>query len=386
MVTDRAGGVDRSDLLARVDLRALLDHLSGPADRGGKWGCPDRDHPDEHPSVTVRVDRAGTARWRCWSGGHSGTAIDAVIAAQGCDVGTAMRWLADRYGNLPPQPARPPATPARVGAPDRAVVDYVRRAELLLWTAAGTPQRDWLAARGLGEAVLRANRVGADPGRRFLPRPKGLPGGWPAVVYPALSAAGEITYLQARYLTPPEGRSKFDNPAARLAANPRVTCTVATGAARPGGLLVVCEGAGDALIAAQAGYRSVGVLGALYPDAVVVDAIAAVAAGGDVSQVVVCFDNDPAGTAGGGRLCELLDGRGLAAVSVTPPEGLDLTGWATSGGDWTASLDATNPTPAPAPMAVREPAAGVDTGGDVFEVDGFGMGMGIGGLEVGGLG
>ena len=48
--------VDRDELLARVDLRALLDALTGAAGERGRWHCPDRDHPDAHPSVTVGVD------------------------------------------------------------------------------------------------------------------------------------------------------------------------------------------------------------------------------------------------------------------------------------------------------------------------------------------
>ena len=381
MTTDRTGGVDRGELLARVDLGGLLDHLSGPADRTGRWSCPDRDHPDEHPSVTVRVDHTGTARWRCWSGGHSGTAIDAVIAAQGCDVGTAIRWLADRYGNLPRQPVRPAAAPARVGAPDRVVVDYVCRAEQLLWTTAGKPQRDWLAARGLEEPVLRANRVGADPGRRFLPRPNGLPCGWPAVIYPALASSGEITYLQARYLTPPERRSKFDNPAARLAANPRITCTVPTGPARPG-TLVVCEGTGDALVAAQAGYRSVGVLGAAYPDAAVANTITTIAAANNTTHLVVCFDNDPAGMAGATRLCELLDLRHLTAIPVTPPTGMDLTNWAATDHTWADALTETTPAPKPNPVSAATPSPIPANDTDL----GLEVGIRIDGLEIGGLG
>ncbi len=46
----------------------------------------------------------------------------------------------------------------------------------------------WLAERGLGEEVLRANRVGADPGPAALDRPRGLPRGGPAVVLPVLGA------------------------------------------------------------------------------------------------------------------------------------------------------------------------------------------------------
>ena len=80
----RRGRFDRDELLARIDLRALLDELSGPATgpgRTARWHCPAVDHDDVHPSVTVRPDRRGIDRWRCWSGGHGGTAIDAIQVA-----------------------------------------------------------------------------------------------------------------------------------------------------------------------------------------------------------------------------------------------------------------------------------------------------------------
>ena len=340
--------IDRDELLARVDLRALLDALSGEAGERGRWHCPDRDHPDTHPSVTVSVDAAGVQRWRCWSGDHRGTAIDAVVAAQGVGVGDAMRWLADHYGAWPivERPPAPPAAP--VGAPGAAVVDYVQRAERLLWTPAGASQREWLAGRGLDEVVLRLNRVGADPGRRFLPRPKGMPGGWPAVVYPALSPGGTITYAQARYLKPPDGRDKYDNPARSHATNPRVAWLHPTDPPRPG-LLVVTEGVADGLIAAQAGFATVGVLGSQYPDDRVVDAITETTqrsprlAG---STVLVCFDADPSGRAGADRLCALLGARGVPHQPVSPPDGMDLTAWAAAEKDWARRLD---PTPRPPP-------------------------------------
>ena len=128
--------------------------------------------------------------------------------------------------------------------------------------------------RGLAEDVLRRNRVGADPGRRFLPRPKGMPGGWPAVVFPALSPGGTITYVQARYLDPPAGRDKYDNPARSHATNPRVAWLHAVDPAHRG-VLVVTEGVADGLGSAQAGFPTVGVLGSQYPDRRVVDAITA---------------------------------------------------------------------------------------------------------------
>ena len=134
---DRSARIDRDDLLARVDLERLLDGLCGEASERGRWHCPDRDHPDAHPSVTVTVSADGVQRWRCWSGDHHGTAIDAVVVAQRIGVGEAMRWLADHYGNLP-QLERPPAVAAPpAGAPSVEVVDYVQRAERLLWSPAG---------------------------------------------------------------------------------------------------------------------------------------------------------------------------------------------------------------------------------------------------------
>ena len=335
--------MDRDELLARVDLRALLDALTGAAGERGRWHCPDREHPDAHPSVTVRVDSAGVQRWRCWSGDHYGTAIDAVVAAHQLSVGDAMRWLADHCGTWPvverePAPPTPPA-----GAPGQAVVEYVQRAERLLWTSSGAPQRHWLAERGLDEEVLRRNRVGADPGRRFLPRPKGMPGGWPAVVYPALSPGGTVTYVQARYLQPPEGRDKYDNPARSHATNPRVAWLHPVEPSRAG-VLMVTEGVADGLVAAQAGFPTVGVLGSQYPDRRVVDSItttmersSALAA----ATVIVCFDGDPSGRAGAERLCGLLAERGIPQRQLSPPDGHDLTDWArAAGATWASGLDA----------------------------------------------
>ena len=101
-----------------------------------------------------------------------------------------------------------------------------------------------------------------------------MPGGWPAVVYPALSPGGTITYVQARYLDPPAGRDKYDNPARSHATNPRVAWLHAVDPAHRG-VLVVTEGVADGLVAAQAGFPTVGVLGSQYPDRRVVDAITA---------------------------------------------------------------------------------------------------------------
>jgi DNA primase len=332
-----AASIGRDDLLDRVDLGEVLDAFCGPRTTSGRWHCPDVDHTDEHPSVTIRTTDKGRQTWRCWSGGHRGTAIDAVMANQRIGVRDAIVWLAENYAHLPVV-ERPPGPPRRpVGEPDERVLDYIHSAAKLLWTPAGRPQRNWLHDRGLNDDILHANLVGADPGRRYLGRPRrGFPAGWPAVVYPALDQTGRPSYFQARYLDPPPGRGKYDAPSSTYAANPRLAWTKEIGEPVDR-MIVVCEGIPDSLVAAQAGFRAVGVLGTWAVDQETGRFLAASARDADCS-LVVCFDGDDAGRASADRLRTQLGDGTTSLLTLIPPRGHDLTTWAASGGDWRAAL------------------------------------------------
>jgi hypothetical protein len=340
------------EVLARIDLGALLDVLATPADgamRGRRWHCPLPSHDDRHPSVSMFTDHAGHQRWRCWSGDdtHRGDAIDLVIAVRNCPRVDAIAWLADRLGLQPdhaapnlrhgPTPAPPRSPP--LTDPDPAVVRYVEVCERILWTVGGVPVRRWLAARGFDEQVLRANHVGADPGRRLLPRRRGLPPGTTiAAVFPALDPAGDVCYVQARSLDPGDG-PKYLNPTAVLAANPRLAWTATARPPRPA-LMVVCEGVPDALTAAQAGYQAVAVLGSHAPDANVAGKLAA-RSHHDGSHLIAVVDNDDAGCTWGDRLRLLLGEHGHPLHVITPPmPGADLNDWARHDPNWTASIEA----------------------------------------------
>ena len=105
----------------------------------------------------------------------------------------------------------------------------------------------------------------------------------------------------------------------------------------PGPGLVVTEGVADGLVAAQAGFTTVAVLGSQYPDDRVVDAITATIERSPAlrgSTLVVCFDADRAGRTGSDRLCALLHERGVPHRAVSPPDGMDLTVWATAATYW----------------------------------------------------
>ena len=323
--------IDRDELLRRTDLAALLDELSpAPATRLGptaRWHCIDAGHDDQHPSITMFVDRRGIERWKCWSGGHGGTAIDALLVARGGSMADVLAELDRRSGTAPdlararPVPSRSPAIVAGMAAPDSALLDYVAMCERVLWRPAGRTVLDYLVdERGLAPDALRANHVGADLGPVAIRRAAGLPRGGLAAVLPTLDIDGSVTYVQARYLQHVEGRSKYDNPASRIASNPRIGW-VAPAIVEDRNHLVVCEGMIDALSAASVGVPAVAVLGATYVDERVAQAIAKGAAG---RQVILAFDGDAAGRTAGEFMTASLGSAGCSNRVLSMPDGCDV--------------------------------------------------------------
>ncbi|MDQ6837458.1 MAG: toprim domain-containing protein [Actinomycetota bacterium] len=350
------------EVLTRIDLADLLDQLAQPGGqtvRGRRWHCPIQGHDDQHASVTMHIDHRGHERWRCWSGDntHRGDAIDLVMATQHTGRIEAVDWLATRAGMTPDRPLPPitrkPPTPTRAVALDPVVEQYAGACEKILWTRAGLPVREWLAQRGLGEVVLRANHVGADPGRR-LPRARGLPyGASIAAVFPALDPTGHLRYLQTRYLHPGDG-PKYDNPAAVLGFNPRLAWAAAVSRPAPG-VLVVCEGIPDALIAAQAGLHAVAILGAQAPDHTVAGRLATHAERHGVALLAVP-DNDSAGHGWASLLGEHLVELGHTLSVIAPPEeGLDLNDWALKDPGWAEQLRSPTRDLQPSPAQTIEP-------------------------------
>jgi hypothetical protein len=298
-------------------------------------------HDDVDPSVTVFTDRHGHQRWRCWSGddSHRGDAIDLISVVRRVNRADAIAALAARVPGL--VPARRPRGGMRRSIPiepSPAIRDYVAKCADLLWTPAGAAVLEWLRQRGLtDDDVLQANVVGADPGCRKLPRPRGLPSGRGtaatfAVMHRTSSA---IRYVQARYLDPGQ-RAKYDNPAASLATNPRLAWGRATTDPIPD-WLVVCEGIPDALTALTGGFQAVALLGSQSASRRAADEIADHAAMRRLHLVAV-VDADPAGRAAGARLRTLLAACGHPLRLVEPAVGLDLNSWQTRDRSWKQQL------------------------------------------------
>ncbi len=331
---------DRDLLLERTDLRALADELLGERKGRGvhaSWPCPAPAHGPQTgrtPPVSVFADRGGIERWHCHACGAGGTAVDCVMVVERVRVREALEFLAIRAGIDATSADRPRPRPRIRPQPVDVVTvregpaelfAYVDACEQFLWSPAGARWRGWLDDRLLPEAVLRANRVGADPGPDRLRRERGLPRRGPAVIFPVLSDSGQAGYLQARYLDPDRTGRKYDNPTDAVATLPRVALVQTPAASVRPGVLLVCEGIPDALSAAGAGCRAAAVLGAGLPDAALARRIAQLA-GRD--HLIIAFDADTRGQDGARRLHDELTPLIEKPVSALRMREGDLNDWA----------------------------------------------------------
>lgn len=306
---------DRDALLAAVDLRTLADELLGRPSGTGRsptWRCPSDQHAQtgRTPPVSVFTGRRGEQRWRCHGCGEGGTAIDLVLACHGGSTREAMGLLAARAGHREVSDDwRPPArrqgvraVPPAAGCRDPEGLDrYVKECADRLWRRDGSALRRWLTdTRGLPPDVLVENRVGADLGPGAQRRPEGMPRAR-GVVLPVI-ASGHAVYAQIRVPQPRPDRPRYLNPTSDLATNPRLARFRPVEVRQDS--VIVTEGAIDALSAAAAGYRAVGVLSAAYGDEAVAVCLAKLP-----HPLVIAFDADEPGRAGAQRLASLLTAR-----------------------------------------------------------------------------
>lgn len=323
---------DRDRILEATDLYALADELLGAhtGARSPSWSCPEPTHRQtgRTPPVSVFVARSGEQRWTCHGCGAAGTAIDLVMRTKGTDFKETLAWLGARAATPTVIDTAPPARRARrlntssPGPPNPLLDMYVSACEAQLWAAQGRHARQWLTAtRRIPEDILRAHRVGFDPGSHHLDRPDGVPktGG---VVLAILDADRRAIFTQARTLHAQPELSRYLNCAARLAPNPRL------GIYQPAHALsenvIVCEGVLDALCAVSAGHRAAAVLGAALPDEKIARRLCALG-----RPLLIAFDADDAGDRGAERLARHLAALGShpARRLRPPPQHGDLNAW-----------------------------------------------------------
>lgn len=346
---------DRDRIVEAIDLASLADEILGPrrgTSRSASWPCPSPQHAQtgRTPPVSLYRSRGGEERWHCHGCGIGGSAIDLVMAAHRLTVAEALEELAGRTGvresanDRPPHraAARPAKDPCAARAPvadPAGLAAFVDECAERLWKPEGRTVRRWLTeVRGLPEAVLEGNRVGADPGRQAQARPDGMPSCGRAAVLPVIEA-GRPVFAQLRAVSPRPDGPRYLNAASRLAVNPRVGVYEPREAV--GRCVIVTEGVIDALSANAAGFRAAAVLGAALAGSgtgdrtgLVADRLTRLGA-----PLIVAFDADQAGQEGGRALRETLRERGARATYLhVPSDRNDLNEWMLTSPDWGRTL------------------------------------------------
>jgi DNA primase len=348
---------DRDRLIADTDLELLADELLGPhTGRATKtWRCPNPVHKQSGrtPPVSVFRSRRGEQRWYCHGCGAGGTAIDLLLATRGLDLQAALEALAQRAHLTPDKQPSPRTTPPQARPQSTGTLaeldEYVDACARNLWADNGQDTRRWLTeTRGLPTDLLRAHRIGADPGPGRLVRPNGVPR-IPGVVLPALDAAGRAIFTQTRWLAAPQGQPRYLNCSSSLAPNPRMATYRPRTAIGRG--VIVCEGAIDGLSAAAAGYRAAAILGTATINENLADRLAALN-----RPLLLALDNDEAGHAANSRLRALLHQRNAQVHQLHLPEGPgDLNEWMVhTGSSWPSTLrSAARSAPSASPALAR---------------------------------
>lgn len=332
----------RDEVLARTDLAALATEVLGPPTgqgRGAKWHCPNPDHPDTHPSMTV-YDAARSQRWKCHACGEGGTAIDLWMLTTATAVGEAITALAERAGltaagptvpdgprlkyllTTPPPPAAAPASIHR-DTFDGRVENYVASAAQLLWTYQGGGALEWLHRRGFRDDILRANRVGYDPGPRELRRPNGLPRRGTGIVFPILGHRDHAIWAQTRYFDPKGTGRKYDSVVTEIAPNPRLA-TIRTLDPPRSDVVVITEGIPDGITVAHTGAQAVAVVGTANTGP---DVAHRLHTSFPNATFVLAFDNDTAGRTVAPKLGAHLSQLGHPVIATTPAPHNDLNDW-----------------------------------------------------------
>lgn len=300
-----------------ADLLGKFDGVTSEADGGYASLCPA--HQDSRPSLRIWRGEDGKVRLTCRAGCETADVIRAV--------GLDWSALFDVTGpGAVVAAGRPQLVPVALTA---ALAAYVDRASLALGTFAGEwPERarQYLAERfGLDLETAAELGLGVDHGDQADDFPY-LSRGYRAfarLTVPLLGFDGTTRGLQGRDLT-------GECPGRWLSlVNPRGHRWAPYGVMRGQGgygTVLVTEGPGDGLTAVAVGYDAVVIRGASLAGSP--ELVAELAEGLRGQLVIICGDNDRAGSGFSQRLAEGLSAHGVTAyVLDIPHQGDDLTDW-----------------------------------------------------------
>jgi DNA primase len=330
------------EVKAAADIVAVVSARTQLRKAGARYlgRCPF--HEERTPSFSVNPH---DKLYYCFGCGAKGDLITFVRETEQLDFAGAVEWLADRFNVQleyeevsPEQDARRRRRERLLSLLDAAATFYER----YLWDSqAGSLARDYLAGRGLGEAVCREYRLGLALGGTMLTR-KAAEKGFTReellaaglanrrgndyfsgrLLFPIADARGRVLGFQARklrdddplrakYVNSPEGELfrkgdllyGLDRARAAIAKQERA---------------IVVEGNPDVLALSQEGVEPVvASMGTALTERQLRELSRL------TKRIVLCFDGDAAGEAATLRGMELAAAQGFDVRVVALPAGLD---------------------------------------------------------------
>ena len=329
------------DVVAAADIVEVVSQRTALRKRGARYTgrCPF--HDERTPSFSVN---SADKLYYCFGCHRGGDVIRFVRETENLDFVGAIEWLGDRFRvPLEYEEASPRQEEARRRrdrlhqALEQATVFFERH----LWDSdAGAPVREYLAGRGLSEAIAREFRLGLSPGRGLAA--KAREGGFTVdelraaglanqrgndyfpfrLMFPLADARGRVVGFQARKLREDDPlRGKYVNsPEGELFKKSNVLygLHLARTAIAKQERGVVVEGNTDVIALHQVGFEPV------------VAAMGTALTGGHLQELVrltrrlyLCFDADAAGQDATLRGMELAVAQGFDVRVVTLPPGQD---------------------------------------------------------------
>ncbi|MGL6278730.1 MAG: DNA primase [Gaiella sp.] len=325
-----------ADIVEIVSQRTSLRRASSARYSGR---CPF--HEERTPSFSVDpVNKL----YYCFGCGKGGDVVRFVQETENLDFTGAIEWLAERFRvPLEYEETSPGAERARERRDrlHRVLEQAAAYFERVLWdTDAGAPVREYLASRGLGEAVARQFRLGLSQGHGLVAKAResgftvdelraaGLANQrgndyFPfRLMFPLTDARGRVIGFQARKLREDDPlRGKYVNtPEGELFKKSAVLygLHLARPAIAKQDRAVVVEGNTDVIALRQAGFEPVvASMGTALTEQHVREL------GRLTRRLVLCFDADAAGQEATLRGMELAVSQGFDVRVVSLPQGQD---------------------------------------------------------------
>ena len=328
--------VAAADMVEVVSARTALRRASGSRYTGS---CPF--HEEKTPSFSVNpVEKL----YYCFGCGKGGDVISFVRETENLDFVGAVEWLADRFRVPIEVEEASPHVEAERKRRERlyAVLDQTATYfERLLWDGeAGASVREYLAGRGLGDAIAKEFRLGLAPGRGLaekarergftldelksagLVTTRGTDYFPQRLMFPLTDARGRVVGFQARKLREDDPlRGKYVNsPEGDLFHKSAVLYGLHLAKAAIGkqDFAAVVEGNTDVIALRQAGLEPVvASMGTALTDRQLREL------GRMTKKLFLCFDADKAGQDATLRGMELAVKQGFEVKVVPLPEGQD---------------------------------------------------------------